>query len=210
LELATERDSLVERAAKYEVINAETYGVAGSLLRAIKTLGTQISGAFAEPIRLAHEAHKAGLRARDKYLKPVQEAERTVKGRMATWHQAEEQKRRAEQARLEQEARARAEDARLAEAINVEAEGNQEAAEALLAAPVAVEPPPRVADNVPKVEGVATRMLWRWQIVAAGAIPREYLIPDEKKIGATVRSMGPLARIPGVKTWEEPVIAAQG
>lgn len=48
----------------------------------------------------------------------------------------------------------------------------------------------------------SVRQVWNFEIVDAAQIPREYLMPDEKKLRAAVRSMGVRA-IPGVHIYEE-------
>ena len=53
--------------------------------------------------------------------------------------------------------------------------------------------------TVPKVEGVSTRTVWKYRFANEFMIPRNYLMPDEKKIGAHARSMRESASIPGVE-----------
>ncbi len=54
----------------------------------------------------------------------------------------------------------------------------------------------------PKVEGVAVSENWQYEIVDEGAIPREYLIPDEKKIRSAVKAMKGMTKIPGVRVYD--------
>jgi hypothetical protein len=62
----------------------------------------------------------------------------------------------------------------------------------------------RVEAAVPKVAGIKARVNWKFRIVAAHKIPREYLMPDEVRIGQTVRSLKQAGEvIPGVEAYSE-------
>lgn len=64
-------------------------------------------------------------------------------------------------------------------------------------APVAVAPP--------KVEGVSTRTVWKFEVLDAKRLPDRYLIPDMAALGAAVKNMGADATnlIPGIRVWAE-------
>ena len=57
--------------------------------------------------------------------------------------------------------------------------------------------------------GLTVREDWKFSIVDAALIPREYLIPDEKKIGRIVRAMKDATNIPGVRVYAEKGIATR-
>jgi len=62
----------------------------------------------------------------------------------------------------------------------------------------------KVAAAVPKVAGIKARVNWKFKIIDANRIPREYCIPDEVKIGGFVRSLKkPGEVIPGVEAYSE-------
>jgi len=92
----------------------------------------------------------------------------------------------------------------------LELNGDRASAEQTMAAP----PPPAVPEvavaRVPQVEGVTTRKVWAWHMEDESLLPREYLIPDFKKIAGVVRAMGSLANIPGVRTYEDTIHAVSG
>lgn len=44
---------------------------------------------------------------------------------------------------------------------------------------------------------------WKYKIVDAEKLPRNYLVPNEKAIAATVRSMGELANIDGIEVYRD-------
>ena len=57
---------------------------------------------------------------------------------------------------------------------------------------------------IPTLQGVASRRIWKFRIVDENKIPREYLMPDEKKIGQYVRDEKlPGEVIPGIEAYSE-------
>ena len=122
---------------------------------------------------------------------------------------AEERKRREkeiEEQRKAGEIKAR-EAARLAkEAREAEERERQRAAED--AAKTAAEVKPvAVAPSVPKVAGIRARVNWKFKVVNANRIPREFLMPNEVAIGEYVRAKknkaASEAAIPGIEVWQE-------
>ena len=59
------------------------------------------------------------------------------------------------------------------------------------------------ASNRAKAEAPSVREVWRFEIEDASKLPKEFLIPDEKAIGAVVCSQKGNAKIPGVKVFVE-------
>lgn len=155
-----------------------------------------------EEERKRREAEEAARREREK-------AEREARERAA-----EEQRRLDEIRRQEEEARRAAEAAespvaaflakQKVDQIQAQAEEQIQATTDAIRE-VALAPAAVPVDFVPKATaaGVATRKLWKFEIVDASLIPREYLIPDEKKIGELARTLQGKAALPGVRFFDE-------
>jgi hypothetical protein len=116
-------------------------------------------------------------------LVPVGEQKNSLRLGMKTFEDEQERIRRAEQARLEEEARKAAEEAALAQAVALEQNGHKAAAEAVIAAPV-VAPAVYVPKTTPTGFGNATRRTWGAEVtdlmalvkaVAAGTVPIQAL-----------------------------------
>lgn len=151
-----------------------------------------------------------------------QEAERKAREEAERLRKQQEQ----EAARIEQAAREKREKEE-AKARELEAQGRQaeadakrQAAERAEAAKIEQADAKRVAAELiptapvvhleqPKVAGVSSRQAWKFEIADASQIPREYLIPDEKAIGAVVRALGARASIPGVRTYQDTIISSR-
>jgi hypothetical protein len=62
---------------------------------------------------------------------------------------------------------------------------------------------------VPKVDGVSAREIMKFEIVNEALIPRQYLMVNEKAIGAYGRAAKAAARIPGVRFYAEESVAVK-
>ena len=205
-ELAVETSIVVRKANELVVDSSETLVAAGEFARCVKTLRHSVADLLDGPIKAAHRAHKEIKGAKNQLDDPLKAAEDVVKGKMGRFQAEQERIRREEEDRLRAAALKEAEEQRIKEAVQLEQQGHDEAAEALIEAPV--RPAPVVVPKTtPKVAGVSTRVIWRHRIVNAALIPPEYMMPDEKKIGAHGRSMRESASIPGVEFKAESSVA---
>jgi hypothetical protein len=152
----TEARGIVEQAKGTVIETAAQYEAAGGLLTSIKALRGRIAESCDPVIDAAHKAHKAACAQKRDLEAPLVEAEGILKPRIATYLDAEERRRREEEARLQAEAQKAAEDAALAEAAALEMAGDREAASAVIEAPV-VAPVVVLPRKPPKVDGVAMR-----------------------------------------------------
>lgn len=206
--IASESKSLVDVCLAYEVIDQKTYEFAGEHLRNLKSMQKQIKGELNPSIEKANAAHKELTGLRKRHLEPVQNAESSLKSKMAAWHAEQERIRREEERRLREEERKREEEKRLAEAEALEKQGKEEEAIAVIEQPV-VTAPVVVKSTTPKVEGVSMRETWRFVVKKESLIPRQFLMVDEKKLGAHARSMKGAANVPGVEFYAENTVAAR-
>ena len=197
----TERALSVPDRAKSIIIKSnDDFVKAGEILTAIKSLRKEIDATFDPIITKAHEAHKEAIAQKKKVDAPLVEAEGIIKPRMAAWNAEQERLRREEEERLREIARKEEEERRLKEAIAAEQSGNKDEAEAILETPVQA-PPVVVPKTTPKVAGVSFTKQWKFRITDPNKIPREYLTPDEVKIGGVVRALKDKANIPGVEVF---------
>lgn len=227
-ELARQTSSVVEASQAYAVIRDDVLrdGATAFAMR-VHQLRLVVGTLFDDPIAQAHKLHKMLCGRRNNLDAPLADAEMVVRRAIGTYEankradiEAKRLREEAEARRLAADAereRARqidearkAEDRRLEEAAALEAAGRGAEAESLLAAPLP-EPPATTAVAPPIVRtpaykppaAVSTRLNWKFRIVDAKQIPRDFLIPDEKAIGAFVRAKKDQASIPGVEIYSE-------
>jgi len=142
---------------------------------------------------------------------------------------------RAERERLEAQARAEEEKARRAaeekrrQAAEAEAAGNRAQAEKLQAAAAGIEHKGNakadnlvarastvvagpVAPQTTKVEGLSNREVWKFEVTDPSKVNPAFLMPDEKKIGKTVKALKADAAAlvgEGVRIWSEADFSAR-
>ena len=205
-----------ERAAAVVITDPASYEAGGGLLKAIKALRNRIAETFDPHIKRAHEAHKLLVKEKADAEAPLTQAESTIKRALVAYTEAEEKRRREEERRLQEEARKAEEARRLEEAAALESyalehgdAGMLETAQEIVAAPV-VAPVVVLQSERPKVAGLSYRDVWKFRVVNAALVPREYMAVDETKIGAVVRAMKGTVTIPGVEVYCEKVASASG
>ena len=190
--------------ARQLVINSPVdYVQCGEFVKAVDALGKEVEASFGPQIQQAHTLHKSLIAERDRHLKPLTEAKAYTRRLMVAYDQEQERIRREEERRLQELARKAEEEAQLATAIAAEQAGQQEEAEAIMEEEVYV-PPVIVKKDVPKVQGVQFRTVWKWRVKDVKKIPLEYFVLDDVKIGAVVRGMKRVGEvIPGIESFSE-------
>lgn len=206
--------SVPDQAKAFTVSNNDDYTAGESLLATCKQIENEIHATFDPIVDKAHQAHKEAVAQRKKYLDPIEDGRRILKGKMIAYQSEQERKQREEQARLEAEARKRAEDEALALAAQAEAEGDKETAEAIIAEPVQVAPVvvPRTAPAASRLS--AGRSVWSAEVVslmalvkavAEGKQPITLIQANETALNGMARSLKSAMNIQGVRAVERKV-----
>jgi len=145
------------------------------------------------------------------WLKPLEEEKEKKVSAMQIWFDEQARIRRAEQARLEEEARKAAEEATLEQAMALEKNGHREEAEAVIAAPV-VAPAVYVPPTVPKGMGQFMRKNWGAEVtdlmalvkaVAAGTVPIQAIEANTVFLNQQARALKSALQYPGVRAVEK-------
>jgi len=210
-EVGREVATVEDQARALNVIDAASYIAAGELWKSIKALRAKVADTFDDLIKAAHLAHKKAVEKKKMHDGPLDAAERMVKQAMSVYDLEQERIRKKEERRLAEIARKEAEDQALLDAIEAEAialrngatkeEAAQESA-AIIDEPVYV-PPVIIPKATPKLTGGPVyRTIWKYRITDANKIPRQYMIPDEVRIGRIARDMKNETNIPGVEVYE--------
>lgn len=205
-EITAQTDQLLQVASSYRVTSADEYANAGEELKRIKAAAKrldEIRKTMTKPLDTAKRAIMDFFREPEAKL---QRAESGIKRAMLAYSEEQERIRREDQRKAEEAARKareklEAQAAKAAAAGKVERAAELEQRAATVVAPV-------IQREAPKVTGIATREVWKFEIVDRSALPREYLMPDEKKIAGVVRALKGDTNIPGVRVWSEKALAS--
>lgn len=198
--------TLVDQAGAIVVKDHATYELAAGVLVSVKNGIKEVKKYWDDPIKKQQAALDSLKDKRNSMLDPLIQAEVGLKIAINDFRIKDdlERKAREEIARKAVEAKAREEQQALAK--EMEAFGNAEVAAKIASAPVVV--PPVVVQSAPKVAGVSFRDDWRAEVIDPQLIPREYLIPDEKKLSALAKAMKADAKVAGVRFWCEKIVVA--
>jgi hypothetical protein len=169
---------------------------------------------FFTPLKtMAHRLHKALCDRENEILGPLLQLDRAKREAISVF-KAEQDRIRLEAERVAADQQRRERDAAAAhEAAALERAGERELATAVLEEAITT-PAPVVAlpDVTRQVSGLKFTRRWLWRYAGGIAramklLPREFLTPDEKKIGAYARAMKGSGSIPGVEIYyvDDPV-----
>ena len=123
----TEANTLAAQARTIKVADNLSYMVAGEFVKGLKDLRGKITDYFKPLKEAAYKAHKAITQKEAGELAPIDEADRMVRQSISAYLMAQEAIRKAEQERLEAEARVAAEKEKerlLKQAVKADAKGD--------------------------------------------------------------------------------------
>lgn len=208
-EIERQGGDMVTSANSLVVVSDEGFVQGGNMLSTIKSVSKVIDNEFAEPVKKAHEAHKAMVALRDRALAPFKQAEAIIKGKLARYQADQQEKRRVEAERLAAEARKKAEEEQMKAAEKAMDSGDLAKAEQLLNAPVVPAVTQAITAEAPKLAGISFREDFDFVVEDVDAIPREYMTPDVQMIRRVVKAQGKVCRIPGIRVIAKQVVAAK-
>lgn len=198
-----EAEQFSNKLSAFVITNNEEYKEAGEYLVDLRKRIKVLKERFKErtkPFDLALKGLKDFFKAP---ISKMEEVDLRVSRALRKFNEEEEAKRKAEEEKLRklQEKEALKLEKK---AEKLEAKGNVLGAEQLKEqADELVSFSPIVESKVEKVEGLSFKTNWKFRITNANLIPREYMIPDEVKIGKVVRALKADTCIPGVTPYPE-------
>ena len=202
----TEAANLCDEARGLAVVDEAAYTRAGEIQQRLRAGIVTIEEYWEPHRRNAKKTYDDVLASKKEMLEPVQKAYDDLGSRAGGWFLAEKRKRE-EAARLQRIEQEKAER---------EAREKQRKAEELAKKkhlppppPPAPPPPPPPVAEIPKVAGAVARTTWDFEVVDAAKLPREYMVPDEKKIRAVVKAMKEGTKIPGVRVFETAAVSGR-
>ena len=237
-EVIVRSESVVADATAYEVVDLPTYERASDIIRTIKQMAKEVGATFDPMIEKAHQAHKEALAQKAKFVRPLENAEKTLKGKMADWYRAEQARAEAErkaaeearsrelaeQRRKADEAMAQAMAEREAEIEAALASGDVDKAEEIGSKPVMVEVPGSPVIPVfekyeaPKIAGVSARKKYRAVVTDFAALVQAaatnpnllgYLQVNQAALDSIAMTTKGTAIIPGVVINEDVIMGVR-
>jgi hypothetical protein len=201
--LLAQAESLYNQLQIEKVVSQESYDYAGKRLLEIKEVTKRIEDWRTSKTKPLDELKGWFMDLVRKPLAQLSDARAYLQRERISYEQEQDRIRREEEARIAELNRKEAE--RLAKRAEKAAEqGKTEKADELQAqAQATASITPTIAPLLNKTTGVKKRTNWKFTITDANLIPKEYLCPDQEKIGAVVRGTKGTIAIPGVKVYPE-------
>jgi hypothetical protein len=220
-ELEKEQKTVLVDASSFILNSALAYENCLDLARATKARMAIVDDLLGPAVNAAHKAHKEAKAVWNRFMKPLQQAESIYKSKISAWDVEQRRIAEKERQRLVAEQRKRDEEERLRKAEELEAaaaaattEDRKEELQQQADTVISEESPPSpiiVKPDIPDIKGVSTRVDWDFEIANVHRIPREYMIPDEKKIRKIVKGLGREAEmtVPGIKVIEKSIVSVR-
>jgi hypothetical protein len=199
--------AMVEQVKSITVTDAQSAEDAGAAIKELKRrreLWLSVVGPFVDD---AYGNWKKQVAKRDAVAKPLDEAERELKGKLGGYMAEQERQRRAAEAAAQAEAQRQAEAERAAEVKVLEEAGEVESAAAVASEPVVA--PVIVAPPVERPAGLSTMEVWKFKLLDINAVPRQYLMLDESKVLKIVKAMKGQTQIPGIQAYPEMTVRSR-
>lgn len=207
--------AIAARCVEIQIKDQLALTEANSLLKGIKGLRLQVDQEFDPGIQQAFQTHRTLVAQKRKWTDPLDQAEKALKPMIAHYL--------LEQDRLAQEAGRRAEEARLKmlrvadqasdDAYGKIKEGDLDEADQVVAAAAGKIEQIKASTPAPVEKAVAPgtslRQIWKWELVNAALVPREYLKIDDKALDAAARIRKDQANVPGIRFYAEATVATR-
>ena len=202
-------EATTEAPAPLAIQNDADYCVVGEHLKHCKGVLARINDVFDPIIKSANATHKAAIAQKKQVAAPAMKANLFLRDLAGKWEskqaaerRAEEARKRAELAAIEQAERDKRTDA----AMELAAGGQLEEAKKEATAAMEFSMPAPTEKKPTRPAGISTVTRWKFEITDPAKVRAEYLIPDMVTIGKEVRRDGAEAvnRFgPGVRVYSE-------
>lgn len=199
-EVVQQQSRVVRQAEGLVIEDLESYEASTAFLKLLDDAVTLAGNLFDGNIQRWHVGHKLAVAQKKDFVGPFERAMQIAKYKRIEFRSKAERDRQQKERELREQAETQQKAELEAQAKTLEAAGDQQAAVAVrefaeqAPAPIIVVP-----KTIPSGGGTVVRKYWRFRIFNADLIPRQFLIPDEKAIGAHGRSLGEKASIAGIE-----------
>jgi hypothetical protein len=201
--------TVVEAARSLQITTPVQYTGAADFLKGLKAAQKHVVGHFEKMKAATYAAWKSVTKEESDMLTPLTEAEVLVKRGMLAFQQEQENIRQAEQRRLQAAAdeTARKERERLEkEAAKLKTPELREAR--LEHAAAVIAPVVQVAAVTPVIAGQSVRKTWKARVVNSDAVPRAWLMVNEKSLAAFAVATKGAVKVDGVEFYEDSTLAS--
>jgi hypothetical protein len=186
------------------VTDARSYALAGEHLQGLAALEKEIEAYFRDDKSRAYQLWQSQCKKEKAALTLVQAAGQRLRTERQTWKAEQDRLLREAEQRESLVAQQRERDRLAAEAELLEQQGMNSLAEAVYEEAISAPAPVVVLPSVvPK--DLPKRTLYKWRVVNAAMVPRDYLVLDETRLTRYAAAMKGAARVPGIQFYTEEI-----
>jgi hypothetical protein len=207
----TESAPIVKYAQDLRITSAKIFEQASERLQIIKGIRNRIADKFDPIIKKAYEAHRDMVKIKNEIVRPLDNAEKSIKDQQVKYTILERQKQRekelkaiADAKKKQRELEAKAQK----DAEKLEKKGEPEKAEQVVES-VPQVPVKEVESRVPKVEGQHIRKTWKAKVIDENKVPRKYMIVDQKKLDKLAKATEGKEQVDGVEFYPVETVVAR-
>jgi hypothetical protein len=194
----------VAQTTAVTVTDARSYALAGEHLQGLAALEKEIEAYFRDDKSRAYQLWQSQCKKEKAALTLVQAAGQRLRGERQTWKAEQDRLLREAEQRESLVAQQRERDRLAAEAELLEQQGMNSLAEAVYEEAISAPAPVVVLPSVvPK--DMPKRTLYKWRVVNAAMVPRDYLVLDETRLTRYAAAMKGAARVPGIQFYTEEI-----
>jgi hypothetical protein len=204
--ITAETEQLATVPNSYTITTADEYTAGALELQKIKGAQKRLTALQKSITQPLEKAKKAAIALFKGPKAKLDAAELVIKSAMDVYIEDQKGLRLQEQAKADEDARKQQMKLQQ-QAAKAAASGKVEKATALEQRALAVVAP-AIQRAAPKVDGIVTKEVWKYEITDPNQVPRNYCSPDAQKIGGVVDSLKGDTDIPGVRVWKVNQIAA--
>lgn len=214
--LAEETGLIEMRVQNTAIVSDDDYVATAEIVKSVKRLQKQVVE-YWEPLRISAKAtYDDVLRRKKEMLTPLEDAEKTLKSKIADYLLEKERKRKAQEDLLRKLAQ-REMERKLIVAVEAEASGDVAGAEYAMAEAETMENVSIVCggkSHTPKADGVSQSKAWKIVGIDSAKVPiyfsgAEIRPVDEKAIMKLIKESKGTIQIPGVKYEETASISVR-
>ena len=218
MEITSEARALVSQA-EHDLTTLESFTItspvefqqSADLLKLVKSRYNEIESKRKELVKPIDDAKKGLQDFFNPPLLRLKNAEMHIKSAITNWQNQErlrvaEQERKLRELALKEQQRIDGE--ALTAATEAHQKGDSAFAEEILNNVPQVGIPAIVSpDN--KAQGISMRDNWKYRVIDANLIPRDYMMPDDKLLTSIAKAKHDGMKIPGVEFYNEPIVSAR-
>jgi len=190
---------ILERMKALKIGNDEQAQETGEFVQRIKGKQNEVKDLFEEERSERYDKLQDTYDKINTLVKPLKKAEEVVKEKLGEWRKEQKRKAIEEEQKKLADLRKEAEDRLLDDA---EANGDESILDEEL---MILKPDLEI--KIPAIKGVSFTEKWHFRIV--GELPREYMMPDIKKIQGVVDALKANTKIEGIEVYSDEQVGAK-